>query len=553
MSYKLKDLPNLKNIPEKLEVEVEGIEDGKVLLVNSGGKIHALSARCTHYGAPLKNGVVDGERLTCPWHGACFNIKSGDIEDAPALNALNKYDLIEKDDGVYVNATESDIKASQRNPVQKCTISSQEEVLVVGGGSGTIGLVQSLREQSYPGKITVLSKEPSSTDKPLPIDRPKLSKALIPDPSKIHLHPEPWYKDAGIQIHPEEVTSINVPGKTVHTSSGKKYTFTKLVLATGGVPRNLPLPGFNLKNIFTLRNTADVQTILSSIPESTENEKPNIVVVGSSFIGMEVSTALSSKGNVTVLGMESSPMERIMGTKVGKIFQSNLEKMGIKFKLNASVEKAVDEHSTGKVSSIHCKDGTILPADLVVLGVGVRPATEYLQGNENFILESDGSLATDIEFHVVKGDAGNDVFAIGDIATFPYTGPGGNSTPTRIEHWNVAQNSGRSVARSIVRSSGASGNNVKKPGADTFIPIFWSALGGQLRYVGNTVNGFDDVHITGQPDEGKFVAYYCNGDVVVAVATMGMDPVMAKVATLMRGGKMVGKKEVLDGVDVLSL
>ena len=321
-----------------------------------------------------------------------------------------------------------------------------------------------------------------------------------------------------------------------------------------------------------MRNVADVQSILSSIPESIprkeekknddddDGKKPNIVVIGSSFIGMEVSTALSSKGNVTIIGMESSPMERVMGVKVGRIFQSNLEKMGIKFKLNASVEKAVDDSSTstGKVSAIHLKDGTIIPADIVVLGVGVRPATDYLRDNKDFVLEGDGSLATNSEFAVIKGEAGTttvrgDIFAIGDIATFPYTGPGGNSTPTRIEHWNVAQNSGRSVARSIVRSSRAGSGDVKKPGADTFIPIFWSALGGQLRYVGNTVNGFDDVHITGQPDEGKFVAYYFNGDVVVAVATMGTDPVMAKVAALMRNGKMVGKKEILDGVDVLGL
>jgi len=162
-------------------------------------------------------------------------------------------------------------------------------------------------------------------------------------------------------------------------------------------------------------------------------------------------------------------------------------------------------------------------------------------------LQKDGSLKTDEHFAV---SGLSDVYAIGDIATYPYHGPGGNGSPVRIEHWNVAQNAGRAVGRAIIHARHSPLSSLpRKP----FIPIFWSALGAQLRYCGNTVGGYDDMVLKGEPENGKFVAYYTSGDVVVAVATMGMDPVMAKSADLMRRGKMPGKKDIVGGLDVLQI
>ncbi|KAJ5935736.1 Apoptosis-inducing factor 1 [Penicillium verhagenii] len=547
--YKLKGITSfgdLKHTTDKLEAEVEGIPDGKVLLVNLDGKIHGLSPRCTHYGAPLKNGVVSPDgRITCPWHGACFNVGTGDVEDAPALNALHKFEVFEKESAVYIRATEADIKAGQRNPVGQCGVSkSDEKVVIIGGGSGTIGVVQALRELKYPGHITIISTEPEYV-----IDRTKLSKALIADASKILWRPAEWYAEAGIETLVDEVKAVDFSSKRLSTASGKTIAYTKLVLATGGTPRSLPLPGFKdneLRNIFPLRTVADVQAIL----EATGDEKKQIVVIGSSFIGMEVGNALAGKEHkVTIVGMESAPMERVMGAKVGQIFQQNLEKSGITFKLSAGVEKATaSESKPNAVGSVHLKDGTVLQADLVILGVGVRPATDYLQDNIAISLQKDGSIAVDSNF-VVPGPNDN-VFAIGDIASYPYHGPGGEGSPVRIEHWNVAQNAGRAVARAIVHARHSPLSSLPpKP----FIPIFWSALGAQLRYCGNTVNGYDDVVLKGEPENGKFVAYYTKGDVVVAVATMGVDPVMVKSADLMRRGKMPGKKQIAGGLDVLQV
>lgn len=445
------------------------------------------------------------------------------------------FTLSEKNGGVYISGEKETIKGSRRKPNIKCAAAAgQEKVVVVGGGSGTIGTLETLRENGYKGAITAIGHEGYP-----PIDRTKLSKALIDDASKIALRDEAWFKSGSIDIVNDTVTSIDFASKKVSTKSGSSYPYTKLVLATGGNPRSLPLPGFKeLGNIFLLRTVDHVKAITTAI--GSKNKK--IVIIGSSFIGMEVGNATAKDNNVTIVGMEEQPLERIMGAEVGKIFRKSLEGNGVKFYMGAGVEKASPSKSdTSKVGAVHLKDGTVLEADLVILGTGVAPATEYLKDNSSVQLLKDGSLETDEHF-AVKGLAG--VYAVGDIATYPYHGPGGEGKPVRIEHWNVAQNAGRAVAAHIADPS-------SPPKA--FIPIFWSALGSQLRYCGNTMNGFDDVVLKGEPGDSKFVAYYTKGETVVAVATMQTDPVMTQASELMRRGKMPSKKELAGGLDILGI
>ena len=394
-----------------------------------------------------------------------------------------------------------------------------------------MGAVQALREQDFKGVITMISIESSP-----PIDRTKLSKALMTDKSKLDLRPQEWFKESSIDTVSDEVTGVDFEKKSVSTKSGSSYPYTKLILATGGVPKMLPLPGFKeLSNVFLLRSLSDAQAIVSAVGEKKDKK---VVVVGSSFIGMEVGNCLASGNDVTVIGMETRPLERIMGAQTGEIFQNILSKNGVKFHMNAGVEAAgPSKEDSKKVGSVSLKDGTILPADLVILGVGVGPATGFLKDNKAVSLEKDGSLQVDENF-VVKGH--KDVYAIGDIATYPYHGPGSDGSLTRIEHWNVAQNAGRAAAKNIVSPS-----SKPKP----FIPIFWSALGSQMRYCGNTPNGWDELVMQGEPKEGKFAAFYGKGDTVVAVASMMMDPIMSQSAELMRQGKMPGLAELRKGVD----
>jgi NADPH-dependent 2,4-dienoyl-CoA reductase/sulfur reductase-like enzyme len=470
-----------------------------------------------------------------PWHGACFNAKNGDIENAPALDSIPSFQLSEKNGAVYITGEQQSIKGSRRKPNIKISgISGSEKVVIVGGGSGAVGTLEALRENGYKGSITLISSEGYN-----PIDRTKLSKALIDDASKIALRDDAWFKEGNVDFVSDEVTGIDFSAKKVSTKAGSSFPYTKLVLATGGTPKSLPLPGFKeLGNIFLLRTVPHVKAILAAI--GAKNKK--IVIIGSSFIGMEVANAVAKDNDVTVVGMEKAPLERVMGEEVGKIFQKTLEKNGVKFKLSAGVEKAVASKSdSSKVGAIELKGGESLPADLVILGTGVGPATLFLKENEAVELQKDRSLKTDEHFAV---SGLKDVYAIGDIATYPYYGPGGEGALTRIEHWNVAQNAGRSVAANIIDPSAA-----PKP----FIPIFWSALGSQLRYCGNTPNGWDDLVLKGQPEEAKFVAYYCKGQTVVAVATMQVDPVMSQASELMRSGKMPSKSEIEKGVDILTI
>ncbi|KAI9710031.1 MAG: hypothetical protein M1828_002334 [Chrysothrix sp. TS-e1954] len=552
--YKLKDLTGLNLQPGQMqEADVEGIEDGKVLLVHSLGKVHALSPKCTHYGAPLKNGVVTSEgRLTCPWHGgtscavkaaviyklelgqltrlkACFNVASGDVEDAPALDPIANFDIVEKGGAVYIRGDEQTIKASRKTLDISCSANKQDKVVVIGGGSGGVGAIEGLRKYGFKGHITVISAEGTQ-----PYDRTKLSKALMADISKVAWRSKDYYKGSDIDIVGDEVTSLDFTKKSVATKSGQSYPYTKLILAMGGTPKSLPLPGLKegeLQNVFLIRSLDHTQAIVSAL--GSESPK-KIVVIGSSFIGMEVANCLAGmKHDVSCIGMESEPCEAVFGAKLGKVFRGLLEKNGVKFYMSAQVSNASPSSSDkNKVGAVHLKDGKELPAEIVIEGVGVGPATGFLKdapGGPQ--LEKDGSIRVDDTFAV---PGLNSVYAVGDIATYPYKG-----VPVRIEHWNVALNSGRSVAQTIAKGT--------KP--KEFTPVFWSALGSQLRYCGNTgaSGGYDDVIIDGDTSKPSFAAYYVKGQDVVAVATMGKDPIMSKCAELMRQGNMLSRSDLEGG------
>ncbi|KAI5784646.1 hypothetical protein EDC01DRAFT_618353 [Geopyxis carbonaria] len=541
--YKLLNVQgsDLKN-GQKVEAEVEGIEGAKVLLLKVNDQLRALGSKCTRKsslkGAPLVKGVIaDDGRITCPWHGACFNTDSGDIENAPALDHLNTYLVNVRDNDVYITGDESAIKTGRRVPDIKCSAHSKTNVVIVGGGSGAIGAIEGLREKGFKGKIIVLSKESS-----LPFDRTKLSKTLISDISKLQWRDESYFKSSDVEFHLEtEVDSVNFDAYEVQTKDGKTFSYTTVIFATGGAPKSLPMEGFkSLGNIFVLRGLDDVKEIL----KATGENRKKIAVIGSSFIGMEVGKCLAGKENdVTIIGMEGTPLERVMGEKVGKIFQRQLEKSGVKFEMNASVEDAKPSSSdASKVGFVQLKGGKQIEADLVVLGVGVAPATEYLK-KSGIQLEDDGSVSVDDHWRV---EGIPYAYAVGDIASYPYPYSSKPGTKVRIEHWNVAQNGGRQAALHIV--------NKQKPTA--FIPVFWSALGAQLRYCGHTSpknDEYDDVIIKGNPDEDKWVAYYTSGEKVVAVASQNQDPVVIQSAELMRRKIMPKKKEILSGVNVLDI
>ncbi|KAF9790471.1 hypothetical protein BJ322DRAFT_1104126 [Thelephora terrestris] len=532
------------NDGEMKEVE---FGSGKVLLARIGEKVHATSAYCSHYGAQLANGVLvaDG-RVVCPWHGACFNVCTGDIEDAPAPAAIHSFKTSVSNGKIYVTADEE--RVSKPNMSRSPKVSSNPDggmasgnagVVIVGGGSGAFHSILSLRENGYIGPITVVSKEPHS-----PIDRTKLSKSLATDASKLE-----WRTAADLRIKfgvtlrtSTTVTSINIVGKQIVLEGGKEFIhYDKLILAPGSQPKRLPIPGADLENVFTFRGISDSIKV-----DAAAKEGKKLIVIGSSFIGLEIAvTVLPRKlASIDIIGRTNVPFEPVLGKDVGAAIQKFHESKGIKFHLGSTVERIIASESDPKFATgveITNKEGEkeVIEADFVVLGVGVSPATEFLKQSEGFpqaALQKDGGVRVD-EYLKVRGL--DDVFAIGDIAVYPRIPYGGE---TRIEHWNVAGNHGRAVGKTISGS----------PVPFSKVPIFWSGQGQNLRYCGIGA-GYDDVIIDGSLDELKFTAYYAKEDTIVAVAAMQNDPIVSRASELMRIGLMPTPEQVRAGLNLSTI
>lgn len=369
----------------------------------------------------------------------------------------------------------------------KSTASKDKGVVIVGGGSGALYAVEGLREvwnklscfpviadlswaclqSGYTGSIKIISKEAY-----IPVDRTKLSKSLMDDAAKLAMRDQAWYDDNKIELQlSTAVKSVDIEAETVTTDAGQSVGYAHLILASGSEPSTLPLPGKELGNIFTLRYIEDTKAINKAIGDATTDQpevvqkaedavglgsvyKPNVVVIGSSFIGkprsytdprigltmfldnsigMEVALAAVKKASVTVIGMDKVPFESILGPEVGSALRANHEKQGIKFYLPAELSHyEASSKDSEKVGAVVLKDGTKIPADLVILGTGVKPITDYAANIPGIQLhEKDKSIFVDEQLRL-KGISKKNVYAVGDIARFPDIKTG---EIMRIEHW----------------------------------------------------------------------------------------------------------------------
>ncbi|RUP51356.1 hypothetical protein BC936DRAFT_148571 [Jimgerdemannia flammicorona] len=574
-----------------------------VLLSKVNGHVYATSPKCTHYGAPLAKGVLSSNgRITCPWHGACFNATSGDIvfridryeiaqkhnsyavrkismaynhpilipchlEDAPALDNLNKYEVFIKDGDIYVTVNEDGkkpvhtkfiqripiirllpfshhlfqhlifhaaLKVGRRRPARNIvTKDNNKTVIILGGGASGSMTAEHLREQGFGGKIVIVSRESY-----LPIDRPKLSKmSNIGDASKIQLRDAAFWEELDVKfLLSTDAQSVDTKAKTVTLSTGSQLSYDTLVLATGGHPRTIPAKGVNLQNVFTLRTVNNSNAISEAIKSTTS--RPALVVIGSSFIGMEVASVYAKDADVTVIGRDKVPFQRVLGKDVGEALHKLHVTNGIKFYMEAGVShleaKTADSTSVGYVV---LTSGIKISADVVVLGTGVGPQTDYLKGNDAFELQRDGSLKVDKYFRV---EGHEEVYAAGDIARFHWDLTGED---LRVEHWSHAENTGRLVALNILG---------KKKTFDK-VPYFWTAQHGKsIRYTGYA-SSFDDVIIQGSTEELSFVAFYVRGEKVVAVLSLNKDPVVSHSNELLRHNKYPTATDLRNGKNVLDI
>lgn len=487
------------------EVPLTGTGETPVnaLVANIHGKFFATSSRCTHYGMPLARGVLTGDgRLYCPFHGACFRMVTGDIEDAPAIDPLKRIDVTVEGDDVFLHVNLEEL-AKPHDGVCEKVQETKHHTVIIGGGAVAISCAQELRRHAYGGRITIISAEPH-----VPIDRPKLSKGSLPPMEKLVIRDEKYIRERlkVDLILSTRVFAIDTHMKRVSMQGNGVIPYDTLVLGTGSIPRRLPIEGARLQGVYLMRSLEDAEEIHHAL-----NRRPqqNLIVIGTGFIGLEMGVAYGKRANITLIGQTHVPLEGPLGREVGYGVQTTLvNERPIKF-LNAVDVVRIEADATGDgVSAVTVQPRArgapelTLPADLVLMSAGAIPATGFLRNSPTFPqLRRDSSVEVDSALRVIGV---KDVFAGGDIVSYPTM-----NGFQRIEHWNVACNHGREIGRTIATG---------QPRVFSHVPVFWSGLGSTLRYAGNGL-GYDRVHVLGEPDEAEFTAFYGKEDNVIAVSS----------------------------------
>ncbi len=508
------------------EILLARLEEG--IETDSGTGFTATAAHCSHYGAPLAKGVMHNGRVVCPWHNACYSLASGAQLQPPGRDNLASYPVHVESGSVYVELPDEKDEHVEPLTAAENTDSDSRRFVIVGGGAAGTAAAERLRQVCFEGEIVVLS-----ADENLPYDRTKLSKAALQkdelDGPDLLRSPQ-FYQQHNIDIKTSApVKKIDVKTQQISYGDSEMLEYDSLLVATGGKVRELPIDGSDLNNVFTIRKVEDIQHILEAVKGATQ-----AVIVGAGFIGMEAASSLRQKGlSVTVVAPNEVPFEKVLGEKVGKLFQQVHESEGVVFKLGSKAEKLKGE---GKVESVELDSGETLPADVVIAGIGVTPATDFIEGVA--IDEDDSSVPVNQYL-----EAAPNVYAAGDIAQFPHFITG---KPVRIEHWRLAMQHGRTAAENMM------GQAVPFEA----VPFFWSGqFDMKLRYVGHSEN-YDDVVIQGSLEDKTFLAFYVEGEQVMAVAGIGRNRDIAAISELMRLRKMPATSDVksadMDWVEQLS-
>jgi NADPH-dependent 2,4-dienoyl-CoA reductase/sulfur reductase-like enzyme/nitrite reductase/ring-hydroxylating ferredoxin subunit len=455
-----------------------------VILVRRGEEVRAVGGVCSHYSAPLADGIVVGNEVRCPYHHACFDLRTGEALGPPALSPIPCYDVERKGDRLFV--------VGKRAPVSKPALKGgPESVVIAGAGAAGNSAAETLRNEGYTGKLTLIGAEDT-----VPVDRPNLSKDTLAGTAPeawVPLRDRAFYADRGIElVLGKRVARIDPAAKRVTLDDGATHSYGALLLATGADPIRLDLPGKDREHVLYLRSLADCQRIMAKLGESKV-----AVVAGASFIGLEVAASLRIRGlEVHVVAPEARPLERIMGPELGDFVRALHEEHGVHFHLGAGL-KSIEE------KSVTTSSGESIAADLVVLGVGVRPALALA---EQAGLKLDKGVVVDAQLRTSDPA----IWAAGDIARWPDPHSG---QPIRVEHWAVAQRQGMVAAR----------NMLGRGEAFRAVPFFWSQhYDVPINYVGHAER-WDRIEIAGNiADKNCLVAFHSAGK-IVAVATIYRD------------------------------
>jgi NADPH-dependent 2,4-dienoyl-CoA reductase/sulfur reductase-like enzyme/nitrite reductase/ring-hydroxylating ferredoxin subunit len=464
---------------------ISGQADGEELvLARRGDEVYAISAHCTHYGGPLAEGLIVGDTVRCPWHHACFSLRTGEALRAPALDPISCWRVEKVGDKIFVREKVSP-------PVPKRGSDGPSSVVIVGGGAAGLAAADMLRREGYDGPVTIVSADDSP-----PVDRPNLSKDYLAGTAQeewVALRPPDYYRDRKIDLllH-SRVSSLDAKRRQIVLENGKAIEFGALLLATGADPVHLPIEGAADSQIHFLRTFADSKAIIAKAASAK-----HVVVVGASFIGLEVAASLRTRGIVVdVVAPDSQPLEHVMGAEVGLFIRKLHETHGVTFHLGETVCRV-----NGRTVTL--TRGTTLDADFLVLGVGVRPSLN---------LAEQAGLAIDrgISVNEYLETSVTGIFAAGDAARWPDPHTGER---IRVEHWVVAERMGQVAARNIL------GRREKFDA----VPFFWSQhYDVAINYVGHAEK-WEAVEIDGSLDARDCAVAYTKGGRTLAIATISRD------------------------------
>jgi NADPH-dependent 2,4-dienoyl-CoA reductase/sulfur reductase-like enzyme/nitrite reductase/ring-hydroxylating ferredoxin subunit len=462
------------------------VGDQDVLLVRSRSEIFAIDAHCSHYHGPLAEGLVVGNSIRCPWHHACFDLRTGEATRAPALNALAVWQVEHEGDRIFVRR-----KREQPKPRGKGPVDAPGKIVIVGGGAAGLAAADMLRRQDFRGSIVMLSNDAAP-----PVDRPNLSKDYLAGSAPedwLPLRPDSFYAEADIDLRlKSNVTSIDTKARNPILADGGAVPYDRLLLATGAEPVRLPIPGADQPHVHVLRTLADSRAIIESIKGARR-----AIVIGASFIGLEAAAALRARDiEVHVVAPEQRPMERVLGAEMGDFVRALHEEHGVIFHLGDTVA-AID----GRRATL--KSGGVLEADVMVVGVGVRPRLTLA---EQAGLKIDrGVVVNEFLETSVTG-----IYAVGDIARWPDPHSQDN---IRVEHWVVAQRQGQTAARNLLGQR------------EVFdaVPFFWSQhYDVPINYVGHAEK-WDEIAVDGDIAGRDCLLKYKSKGRVLAVASIYRD------------------------------
>lgn len=481
----------LINLPENRGVRVETATH-PLLLVRSADQVRAYQADCPHAGAPLEQGAICNGRIVCPWHKAAFALDSGAVVEPPALVGLKQYPVQVHDGVVSVGDQPLPRAPAARRDDPRC-------FAVIGAGAAGTAAVATLRREGFAGRLLWIDREQAPA-----YDRTALSKfviagAMAAQETPALLEDQPF--DA-IGLH-GEVQRLDAAAKRIELSDGRHFDYDAALIATGAEAQPLDIPGAVLNNVFVLRSREDAARIAEAAQSAA-----CVVIIGDSFIGLEAASALRQRGLVVqVVSRHAVPLAAQLGKRIGAAIRQLHEANGVIFHSKTEPVR-LDGH--GAVSTVLLKNGKRLAADLVLMGVGVSPATAFIHGATK---AEDQSLTADRYLQAAPG-----LWAAGDSVTFAW-----QQQSTRIEHWRVAQQLGVLAARNMLDAAQAFAD----------VPFFWTYHFGKTFELLGHPQRWNRLHIEGDLRRHAFIALLCADDQVEAVIACEHQRTMARLSQRM--------------------